>query len=149
MSNAAAEKVATELKAEQNARRQSEERISTMALELKDATSRCQVLEKDNKAKAASLDKALQEAKEVRLSLEQLGRKSDKLGRSRLVSPFYCKLSLAIRSMRRLVNCGVLQTPLWTCRTVLPMRISFSTRKKDMRRKSYFGRNLTRQSVHC
>ena len=66
MSNAAAEKVAAELKVEQTARRQCKERISTMALELKDATSRCQVLEKDNKAKAADLDKALQEAKEAR-----------------------------------------------------------------------------------
>ena len=37
-----------------------------MALELKDATSRCQVLEKDNKAKAANLDMALQGAKEAR-----------------------------------------------------------------------------------
>ena len=37
-----------------------------MALELKNATSRCQVLEKENKAKAADLDKALQEAKEAR-----------------------------------------------------------------------------------
>ena len=37
-----------------------------MALELKDATSRCQVLEKDNKAKAIDLDKALQEAREAR-----------------------------------------------------------------------------------
>ena len=39
MSNAAAKKVAVELKVEQTARRQCEERISTMALELKDATS--------------------------------------------------------------------------------------------------------------
>ena len=61
MSNAAAEKVAAKLKAEQIARRQCKERISAMALELKDATGRCQVLEKDNKAKAADLDKALQE----------------------------------------------------------------------------------------
>ena len=37
-----------------------------MALELKNATSRCQVLEKDNKAKTANLDKALEEAKEAR-----------------------------------------------------------------------------------
>ena len=65
MSNAAAEKVAAELKAEQTARRQCEERISTMALDLKDATSRCQVLEKDNKAKVSDLIKALQETKEA------------------------------------------------------------------------------------
>ena len=65
MSNAAAEKVAAELKAEQTARRQCEERISSMALDLKDATSRCQVLEKDNKAKVSDLIKALQETKEA------------------------------------------------------------------------------------
>ena len=66
MSSAAAEKAVAELKAEQAARRQCEERISTMALELKDATSRCELLEKDNKTKAADLDKALREAKESR-----------------------------------------------------------------------------------
>ena len=37
-----------------------------MALELKNATSRCEFLEKDNKAKTAKLDKALREAKEAR-----------------------------------------------------------------------------------
>ena len=36
-----------------------------MALELKNATSRCQDLERDNKAKVVDLDKALQEAKEA------------------------------------------------------------------------------------
>ena len=65
MSNAAAKKAAAELKAEQAARRQCEERISTMALELKDATSRCEFLEKDNKTRAVDLDKALQEAREA------------------------------------------------------------------------------------
>ena len=66
MSNAAAEKAAAELKAEEAARRQCEERISTMALELKDATSRCELLEKDNKIRAADLDKALEKAREAR-----------------------------------------------------------------------------------
>ena len=37
-----------------------------MARELKDAVSRCEFLEKDNKAKMADLDKALREAKEAR-----------------------------------------------------------------------------------
>ena len=36
-----------------------------MALELKDATSQCEFLEKDNKTRAADLDKALQEAREA------------------------------------------------------------------------------------
>ena len=66
MSDAAAKKAAAELKAEQATRRQFQERISTMERELKDVTSRCKSLEEDNKAKAAKLDKALLEAKEVR-----------------------------------------------------------------------------------
>ena len=55
----AAEKASAELKAEQAARRQDEGKISMMALELKNATSRCELLEKENEAKTAELDKAL------------------------------------------------------------------------------------------
>ena len=65
INNAAAEKASAELKAEQAARRQCEEKISTMTRELKDAASRYAILEKDNKAKTADLNKALQEAKEA------------------------------------------------------------------------------------
>ena len=43
-SNAAAKKAPAELKAEQAARHQDEEKISMMALELKNATSRCEFL---------------------------------------------------------------------------------------------------------
>ena len=54
----AAEKASAELKAEQAARRQDEEKISTMALELKNSTSRCKFLEKENEAKTAEIDMA-------------------------------------------------------------------------------------------
>ena len=81
MSNAAAEKATTELKAEQAARCQCEERLSTMALELKDATSRCDFLEKDNKTRAADLDKALQEAREARSESRAAREETRKLGR--------------------------------------------------------------------
>ena len=67
MSNAAVKKAVAELEAEQAARRQCEERISTMARELKDANGQCHSLEKVNKAKAAELGKALQEAREARV----------------------------------------------------------------------------------
>ena len=66
VSDAAAKRAAADLKAEQAAQRQCQERISPMERELKDATSRCKSLEEDNKAKAAKLDKALLEAKEAR-----------------------------------------------------------------------------------
>ena len=54
------------MKAEQAARRQCEERISIIALELKDATSRCEFLVKESKTRVIDLDKALQEAREAR-----------------------------------------------------------------------------------
>ena len=65
-SNAAAEKASAELKAEQATRHQDEEKMSTMAHELKNAASRCKLLEKENEAKTAELDKALREAREAR-----------------------------------------------------------------------------------
>ena len=65
-SNAAAEKASAELKAEQAAQRQDEEKISTTRLELENATGRCEFLEKEGKALTTDLNKALQEAKEAR-----------------------------------------------------------------------------------
>ena len=66
MSDAAAEKPAADLKDEQTNRRQFEERVSKIEQELKDATRKCELLEEENKAKAAELTKALQDAQEAR-----------------------------------------------------------------------------------
>ena len=66
VSNVAADKVAADLKAEQATRHQFEERVSKVEQELKDATRRCEFLEKENEDKAAKLAKALQEAQEAR-----------------------------------------------------------------------------------
>lgn len=66
MSNSAANKAADELKTEQAAQHQCEERISTMAHKLEEITVQCEFLERDSKAKAADLDKALLEVKEAR-----------------------------------------------------------------------------------
>ena len=57
-SEAAAERASAEFKAEQAARCQGEEKISTMTLALENATGRCEFLEKENKALTAELDKA-------------------------------------------------------------------------------------------
>ena len=65
-SNAAAGKASAELKAEQAARRQDKEAMSTMARELENAAGRCKLLETENEAKTAELDKALREAREAR-----------------------------------------------------------------------------------
>ena len=65
-SNAAALKVAEELRAEQAARRRSKDKIAEMAVELKNATSRYELLEKENQGNLADLKKALDAAKETR-----------------------------------------------------------------------------------
>ena len=59
-------KAVEELRAEQAAHRQSEDKIAKMAVELKDVTSRYELLEKESQAKAADLKKALEAAKETR-----------------------------------------------------------------------------------
>ena len=66
LSDAAAKEASVELKVEQAARRQGEEKVSTMTLALEGATGRCEFLEKVNKALTAELDKAQQEAREAR-----------------------------------------------------------------------------------
>ena len=66
VSNAAAKKAATDLKEEQATRSQFEERVSKIEQELKDTTRKGELLEEDNKVKAAELAKALQEAQEAR-----------------------------------------------------------------------------------
>ena len=50
---------------EQAAHRQSEEKIANMALELQNAASRYELLERESQAKMADLKKALEAAKET------------------------------------------------------------------------------------
>nr|XP_020146712.1 tropomyosin-2-like [Aegilops tauschii subsp. strangulata] len=66
VSKVAADKAAADLKAEQVARRQYEERVTEVEQELKDAAGKCEALEEKNKAQAVDLAKALHEAKEAR-----------------------------------------------------------------------------------
>ena len=58
------------MRAEQAAHRRSEEKISEMAGELKNAADRYVLLEKENKASSAELDKALNAAKDMRTEIQ-------------------------------------------------------------------------------
>ena len=58
-SDAAALKAVEELRAEQAAHCQSKDKIAKMAIELKDAADRYQLLEKESRAKATDLEKAM------------------------------------------------------------------------------------------
>ena len=64
-SNATAPKAAEELRVEQAAHRRNEDKIAEMAVELKNATNRYELLEKENQANSADLKKALDAAKET------------------------------------------------------------------------------------
>ena len=65
-SNAAALEAAEELRAEQATHRRSEDKIAEMAVELKNAASRYELLEKENKVNLVDLKKALDTAKGTR-----------------------------------------------------------------------------------
>ena len=60
VSQAAADKAAVDLKAEQPARRRYEERVTKVDQSLKDAASKCESLEENNKTQEAELAKALE-----------------------------------------------------------------------------------------
>ena len=80
-SNAATLKAAEELRAEQAAHCESKEKIAKMAIELKDAADRYQLLEEENWAKATDLEKAVVAAKEarskIRATKEELNQATD------------------------------------------------------------------------
>ena len=71
-SNVAALKAAEELRAEQAAHCESKERIAKMAIELKDAADRYQLLEEESRARAMDLEKALVAAKEARSKIRAM-----------------------------------------------------------------------------
>ena len=80
-SNAAALTAAEELRAKQAAHCESKEKIAKMAVELKDAADRYQLLEEENRAKATDLEKARVAAKEarskIRATKEELNQAAD------------------------------------------------------------------------
>nr|XP_045088958.1 translation initiation factor IF-2-like [Aegilops tauschii subsp. strangulata] len=65
-SKAAADKAAVDLEAEQVTHRNYEERVIEVEQALQDVANKCEAQEERNKAQAAELNKALQEAKDVR-----------------------------------------------------------------------------------
>ena len=114
ISDAAALKAAEELRAEQDARRQSEDKIAKMAVELKDAADRYELLEKESQAKAADLKKAMVAAKETRSKIRAAKEELRQAGDITSGNPFYCGRSSEIRSMPLWINYGVLHTRIRT-----------------------------------
>ena len=73
VSNVAFLKAAKELRAEHAAHRRSKEKIAEMAVELKNATDRYELLKKEHKDSSADMNKALNATKEMRTELRGAG----------------------------------------------------------------------------
>ena len=71
-SDAAALKAAEELKAEQAAHCRSKKEMAEMAVKLKNATDRCELLEKEGRAEQEDLKKAATEAKDARSAMRAM-----------------------------------------------------------------------------
>ena len=69
VSNATALKAPEELRAEKAAHCESKEKMVKMAIELKDTADRCQFLEKENRVKAADVEKATMVTKDTRSAM--------------------------------------------------------------------------------
>ena len=85
----AALKAAKELRAEQAAHRQSKDKIAKMAVELKDAADRYELLEKESQAKAADLKKAMVVAKETRSKIRAAKEELRQAGDIMAGKPFF------------------------------------------------------------
>ena len=149
MSNAAAEKAVAELKAEQAARCQCEERISTMALELKDATIRCEFLEKDNKARTADLDNALREAREARSESRAAREEIRQAGEIAAGKPFLLQTKFGDPKYAPLNQMWSSPDVFLECRRAPPMQRNFTKCKKGMQWRSFSGHNSACQTTRC
>ena len=120
-----------------------------MAVELKDAADRYQLLEKESRVKATDLEKAMVAAKEARSKIRVAKEELRQAGKSRLGSPFCCGQSSEILSMPFWINYGVLRARTWIWQQVLLMRPSFSKIKKITKWKSCSGRSSMLRRVCC
>ena len=88
ISNAAALKAAEELRAEKAMHCESKEKMSKMAVKLKDIADRCQFLEEENRVKAADLEKATMATQDTRSAMRVKKEELRKAGDIAAGKPF-------------------------------------------------------------
>lgn len=88
ISDAAASKAAEELKAEKAAHCRSREELVGMALKLKDATDRCEVLEGERRVEQEGLKKAVAEVKDARSEMRAMKEELRQAGDIAAGKPF-------------------------------------------------------------
>ena len=85
-----------------------------MAMELKNAADRYELLEKENKASSADLNKALNATKEMRTEVRGVREELNMPVKSQLGAPAYYGRSFWIRSTLPWIDAGVLETRMRT-----------------------------------
>ena len=120
-----------------------------MAVELKNAADRYELLEKENKASSADLNKALNATKEMRTEVRGVREELQQAAKSRLGAPTYCGRSFWIRSMLPWMDAGVLQMRMRTWRRVQPMQPSFLRIKMIKKWRSLSGRSSMLPRARC
>ena len=91
-SNVSALKAAEELRAEKAGHCESNEKMTKMAIELKDAVDRYELLEKESQAKVADLKKALDAAKETRSEIRAAREELRRAGEIAAGSPYLLRM---------------------------------------------------------
>ena len=91
-SNAATLKAAKDLRAEQAAHRGSEDKIDKMAVELRDAADRYELLEKENQVNLVDLNKALNVAKEMRTEIKDVWEELRQAGKIMAGNPYLWRM---------------------------------------------------------
>ena len=91
-SDAAALKAAEELKAEQAAHCRSKKEMAEMAVELKNATDRYKLLEEEDHAKRADLEKAVVTAKDTRSAMRAMKEELRQAGDIAAGKPFMLRM---------------------------------------------------------
>ena len=91
-SDAAALKAAEELKAEHAAHCQSKKEMAEMAVKLKNATDRCKLLEKEDRAEQTDLEKAVSDAKDARSAMRAMKEELRQAGEIAAGKPFMLRM---------------------------------------------------------
>ena len=104
-----------------------------MAVELRDAANRYELLEKENQAKAADLKKALDSAKEMRSVFRDAREELRQAGEIAAGNPYLLWMKFVDPSMLLWIGFGALQMSMQTWQKVRLMRPSYSRIIKIMK----------------
>ena len=120
-----------------------------MALELKSAASRCEFLEKENKAKTANLDKALKEAREAQ-SESRAAREEIRQAREIPAGkPFLLQTKFGDPNYAQLNQVWSSQDVFLDLPKSSSVAGSFTKSKRDMQWRSFSGHNSAPRSAPC